>query len=334
MLSNTPRPLVVVWRLTEACDLSCWFCEFNRRLQRPRHSARAADVLAFGQVLADYAARSGRPVLVSWLGGEPLLWPPLRQVGQHFRRELGLSLGLTTSGERLSAPGLLEHLADLYAEVTVSVDGLAEFHDAVRGAHGLFARLRAAVMDLRRRRADQGRGPLIRANTILMHSNLRHFEPLSQELGDWGIEEITFNALGGQPPGPGYAKQSLTPDDVAWLRAELPGLRQRLAARGLVIRGGERYLGRLASSAAGEAVPVADCHPGADFLFIDERGRAAPCSFTAAGYGVPIQQIACGDDLARLPARFSAARAEAWLPPCHDCPSTQVFGKFDLVRAA
>jgi AdoMet-dependent heme synthase len=334
MPAISARPLVVVWRITEACDLSCWFCEYNRRLRRPRHVSRAGDVLRFGEVLADFGRSSGRPVLVSWLGGEPLVWPPLAEVGQRFKREFGLRLGLTTNGRQLDKPGLIQHLAETYKEVTASVDGMEAVHDAGRGAPRLFERLRTAVGKLRALKIQHGFGPRLRANTILMRSNLHSFETLCVELADWGIEEVTFNALGGQPPGPDYWRERLLPDDLAWLRLALPGIRQRLGGLGLRLLGSERYLGRLAGSAAAQAEPIVDCHPGASFLFVDEHGRVAPCSFTSAGYGVAISEFQSGADLARLAGQFGNARRAALLPPCHDCHSTQVFGKFERAETA
>jgi MoaA/NifB/PqqE/SkfB family radical SAM enzyme len=330
-------PLVVVWRVTEACDLGCWFCEYNRHRRRRRHSIRAEDALVFGRVLADYATATGRPVLVSWLGGEPLVWPPLLEVGHRFRDDYGLLLGITTNGWQLSSRALIEHLAQNYSEVTISVDGMARFHETARGAPGLWERLRGAVGELRDPRYRQGRpggGPLLRANTILMRSNLCDFEALCEAVAGWGIEEVTFNALGGQPPGPYFERERLRPADIDWLMSALPGIRERQAGRGLRLRGDARYLRRLASGAAGEMVPVIDCHPGAEFLFVDEDGRVAPCSFTSAEYGLPMAEIRTGLELSLLPARFTERRRQQFLPPCRDCPSTQVFGKFDLAEGA
>ena len=328
------RPLVVVWRVTEACDLSCWFCEYNRRLRRSRLAARCEDVLAFGKVLAEYSAASGRPVQLSWLGGEPLTWPPLVETGRRLHDEHGLALGLTTNGWQLDRPGLLEHLAETYAEITVSVDGPPAMHDTGRGAAGLHERLRAAVTTLREIRQRRGRGPRLRANTVLMRSNLRSFEALCEQLADWSIEDVTFNPLGGQPPGPYYASERLQPEDAAWLRGELPGLRQRLLARGLRVLGSARYLGRVSNAAAGVPVPVADCHPGADFLFVDTQGRVSPCSFASAEYGVPCAELRNATDVAQMPVRFAAGRQLELAAACHDCPSTQVFGKFEWTLAA
>lgn len=142
------------------------------------------------------------------------------------------------------------------------------------------------------------------------------------------MEDVTFNPLGGQPAGPLYTQERLLPDDVAWLRAALPGIRRRQAQRGLVVRGHALYLGRLESSARSEPLPVADCHPGAAFLFVDEHGRLAPCSFTSGEYGVPIRAIRCGADLAQLPVPLAETRSLRRSAACLDCRSTQVFGKF------
>ncbi len=320
--------LVVVWRITEACDLDCWFCEYARRHGGPRASARVEDVLAFGKSLGQYAVAAGSDVLVSWLGGEPLLWPPLQRMDQVLHEEYGLLLGATTNGTHIAAPGMVEHLVRHYQELTISVDGPAAFHDAGRGAPGLHARLRAGVSELLEAMAKQGHGPLLRANVVLMRSNLQSFENTCWELAEWGIEEITFNALGGHPLGPRYAGERLRPSDFDWLRAALPGLRQTLANQGVTLRGSARYINRLDQQARGHPWPVNDCRPGQDFLFVNEKGRAAPCAFTGDGYGVPIAELCDGQDIARLPQQYRALREHGRLAACSDCLSTQMAGKF------
>jgi MoaA/NifB/PqqE/SkfB family radical SAM enzyme len=322
-----PASLIVVWRLTESCNLDCAFCEFRRSLRRPRRAARAEDVLAFGRVLGAYARDTGRRVLISWLGGEPLLWPPLWDVSRELRRAHSLDLSLTTNATRLD-PGACRRLVADYAEVTLSVDGDHAFHERVRSAPGLYPRLRHAAETLAELKSARGAGPLIRANTVLMRSNLHALEPLASTLAGWGIEELTFNLLGGAPGDPFYDRERLRPADVDWLAATLPGLRARLAARGLRLAGGEAYLQRFAHTARGLPLPIHDCAPGQRFLFIDEAGRAAPCSFTSAEYGVPIAALRTLADLRALPALFAQRRLQHPARPCADCHSTQVHGKF------
>jgi MoaA/NifB/PqqE/SkfB family radical SAM enzyme len=321
-------PIVILWRVTEACNLACAFCEYRRTLARPRRAARAADVLAFGRVLGDFSRETGRPVLLSWLGGEPLLWPPLWEVSHTLRCEHGLRLSLTTNGARLT-PAACRRLIDDFAEVTLSVDGHAPFHELVRGAPGLYPHLCAAAETLSALKSTVGSGPLLRANTVLMRSNIHALEDLANTLASWGIESLTFNILGGLPGDPFYERERLRPEHIAWLAAALPGLRARLAARGLTVLGADRYLRRLAHTALGLPLAVADCAPGQSFLFIDEAGRAAPCSFTSADYGLPITSLRSVADLQDLPARLAERRRAAPSSACADCHSTQVFGKFN-----
>jgi MoaA/NifB/PqqE/SkfB family radical SAM enzyme len=214
--------------------------------------------------------------------------------------------------------------------VVVSVDGSAEQHDAVRGQPGLYQHLRRYVRDLRDHKRAAGRGPLLRANTILMHSNVRAFERLGDELAGWGVEEVTFNALGGARGDPFYEAERLQPEDVAWLAENFDPIRFRLARRGLLVRASRRYLERLDHSARGAAWPVADCAPGDRFWFVDERGRLAPCRFTGGEYGVPVSELRTLADLHALPQRMAAARSAALAAVCGDCHSPQVFGKFAL----
>ena len=322
------QPLIVVWRVTERCDLACRYCEFNRHQVRSRRSAQAAAVLAFGAILRDYAVTTGRTVHLSFLGGEPLLWRPLRAVAAALKHDLGLSTGLTTNGTRLHLPGLHEHLVRDYDQLTISVDGPEAWHTTCREAPGLWARLRAGVTALAALKAQRGHGPLLRVNTVLMRSNVRGLEGLCAELARWGVEEVTFNSLGGSAGEAFYEQQRLRPADIHWLRTALPGLRQRLGPQGLCVRGSARYLARLERHAQAVPWPVDDCQPGATFLFVDEHGRLGPCDATTAGYGVPVSDIRSAADVAGLPLRLAQHRQRERLAACADCRSTAVFGKF------
>jgi len=321
-----PPGLVVVWRVTEACDLACPFCAYSRELRRPRAAANPGDVLRFGALLGEVAATSSRDVLVSWLGGEPLRWPSLLDISHVFKHQFQLRTGVTTNGTALTSAA--RRIVDDFDELTVSVDGIGGGHDELRGAPGLYDQLRASLTGLRELKAALGRGPRLRVNTILMRDNLRAFEDLCRAVAEWGVEELTFNALGGRERPEFYPDHGLRPEDVDWLCDALPGIRERAARLGLTILGGKQYLHRLASAAHGAAIPVHDCQPGQRFLFVDEGGHVAPCSFTVRGYGVHLSEIRTVEDLHRLPVRLAGRKRAEMLAPCYDCPSTQVFGKF------
>jgi len=308
--------LVVVWRVTEACNLSCGFCRYDQRQPFARKSADPELVLQIGKKLSDHQSASGIPIHVSFLGGEPLLWPPFVEVVRAFRA-LGLGTGVTTNGTRLGSAKVYTVVRDAIDELTISIDGLEAFHDRIRGWPGGFGRLRVVIAALARSKQLTGRGPLLRANVVLMRDNIDDFGQLARELESLGIEQVTFNQLGGNDRPEFFAEHRLLPDQVARFAERLPRLRREL---GITLRGSASYLERISATTHGKRLPVSDCAPGERFLYLDENALAAPCSFTASTLGIPLTT----GRVDTLAATFRRTRA----PSCADCPSTHVFGKF------
>jgi AdoMet-dependent heme synthase len=320
--------MIVVWRVTERCNLACKFCGYDRDLTRSRREANPAQVRRFGEVLSAYQRATGDPVLISWLGGEPLLWPPLTELTRAFRRGHALQLSTTTNGTVLGSPEVRAHLLEEYTELTISVDGIGRVHNELRGWPGGFASLERHITALAEAKRDAGAGPVLRVNVLLMRDTLSELETLCFRLAGWGIEEVTFNQLGGVDRPEFYPAHRLLAEQAAHLATDIPRLRQVLANLGLRLRGGQGYLRRIQATARGERLPVVDCHPGERFLFVTETGLAAPCSFTPAAYGVALEELTSASDLVNLPLRFSELRRGRPCSACEDCHSTQVFEKF------
>ena len=320
--------MIVLWRVTEVCNLACGFCAYDRSVERSRAAADREQVSRFARLLGAFHRQTGERVMLSWLGGEPLLWPPLFGLSQELREAHGIELSATSNGSTLYRNSVIEQIVQTFSEFTVSVDGPAAFHDRMRGRTGLWQRLCVGVVSLDRRRREIETPLKLRANVVLMRDNLPLFADLCEELADWGIDEITFNQLGGRDRPEFFPDHGLRLADVASLRQSLTPLRQRLAARGVQLCGSATYLDRLEASARQQALPVADCAPGEQFLFVDESGRVAPCSFSTAEYGVPVDELQTVDDLVGLRGRFRASQARSAAAACGDCPSNHVFAKF------
>jgi radical SAM protein with 4Fe4S-binding SPASM domain len=319
--------MIVVWRVVDSCNLACPFCAFDKRLAFPRRAAGPAEILRFAKVLADYQARSGDEVLLSWLGGEPLRWQPLEALTL-AARELGLSVSATTNGSTLGSPHMRRHLCDNYKELTISVDGFSSFHDAMRGWAGAFEKLQRWVPALAHEARMRGSPLRLKANIVVMHQNVDDFAPLCLELAKWGIGEITFNQLGGRDRPEFYPNHRLTCADIDRLESRLPEIRRALRDQGVVLVGDGEYLQRFRASALNERIAVEDCGPGEQFLFIDEAGHISPCSFTTMDYGIDIGTVREAGDLDALPERFRRLRQMKRSTQCDDCLSTQVCGKF------
>jgi len=320
--------LVVVARVYTRCTLGCLFCGYSGGVRRDRPVAESRSLLALGAALAGFQQRYGRSVLVCWLGGEPLEWPELPRLAGVFHGRYGLRLGVATNGLPLASSAVRQELIAHYEQLTVSIDGRASFHDQVRGQAGIFERVRSYVARLQAEDVD-GRLRL-RVNTVLMRDNIGAFGEFCVEMADWGFPELTFNPLGGRERPEFYRDHHLLPEQVDRFRAELPSWRRAMAARGLQIRGSDRYLQRMACTAAGQRIAVGDCQPGRQFLFVDEFNRASPCGFTCADYPLPLAELDSPDALLALQERWARRRQRHRAAACDDCHATHVFAKFGV----
>jgi len=64
---------VIVWRITQNCNMNCLFCSYSNEIQRQRDVANNSDISRFLKVLGTYKNESDQEILVSWIGGEPFL---------------------------------------------------------------------------------------------------------------------------------------------------------------------------------------------------------------------------------------------------------------------
>lgn len=324
--------MIVLWRVSNHCNLACPFCAYDKRLRNVRQSADPMEVARVIRLLGDWRRQSGRAVLLSWLGGEPLLWRPREELDRLAVRD-GLDLSLTTNGTQLGSLRVREQLVHNYREVTVSIDGYADFHDRMRGWPGAFEKLAKSVAALAQERT-RAQAPLkLRANVVLMRDNIDEFAKLCRTLASWGVDEISFNQLGGRDRPEFYPEHRLRAEDIRLLAAILPALRAELAVSGATVVGNSAYLARIADTIAGTALPVSGCRVADQFLFVDEAGRIAPCSFAPEHFGVSIKDLHRPEDFEALPNRFCSYQSAHPAADCADCPSTQQFAKFEPLAA-
>jgi sulfatase maturation enzyme AslB (radical SAM superfamily) len=236
-----------------------------------------------------------------------------------------LELGVTTNGLALNSPAVREQAIHCFRQITVSVDGLAEYHDILRQTSGLHRRLRRTVQELNAVRDPQRM--LLRVNTVLTAGNISSFPEFCQEMADWGFDELTFNQLGGNDRPEFFPENRLRPEQIACFRNSLAEVRRVAADQGLQVRGSPAYLNRLVASAHGLCIPVADCDPGERFLFVDENGVGSPCSFTGSELGWPVNSL-LHRGREGLIAFFRESRSRCRPSACQDCHATHVFEKF------
>jgi len=320
-------PYVVLWRVMDECNLACPFCAYDKRLKFPRSTVETRDVIRMIEMLSALQKAKNRPVMMSWLGGEPTLWADFGKVVDKAAHG-GLMQSLTTNGTTLGSRTLREKLVSNFSEVTVSVDAIGKKHEDLRGWKGGFSKLAAWIPKLVSEAAENGSPLCVRANIVLMRETMDEFEDLCMTLANWGVSQITFNQLGGRDRPEYYPENRLQVADVEHLKQVLPRLRNRLQERGVVLLGGDPYVRRITDTAQNMPLKINRCQVAKNFLFIDEKGNLAPCAFVEDYFGISVKNVRTLAELARIPTRITKAQNRCPASACADCMSTQQFSKF------
>jgi radical SAM protein with 4Fe4S-binding SPASM domain len=126
------RPIYAVWEVTLKCDLACRHCG-----SRAGHARQ--DELSTAECLDLIAQMADLGVLeITLIGGEAYLREDFATLVAAIRAR-GMSVTTTTGGRGVT-PELARAAADAGLEsASISLDGLAETHDRLRGVSGSFA---------------------------------------------------------------------------------------------------------------------------------------------------------------------------------------------------
>jgi len=123
---------VVVWNVTQRCNLACLHCYAQAGARPGPDELTTAEGMELLADLADF----GAPVVL-FSGGEPLMRPDL---GDLIRRavSLGLRAVISTNGTLITKEVAAELKTLGLSYVGISLDGLREINDAFRGRPGAF----------------------------------------------------------------------------------------------------------------------------------------------------------------------------------------------------
>ena len=129
-LDTDRRPLVLVWEVTQACELACRHCRADAQPTRHPDELDTEE----GKRLLREAAGFGDGQLVVLSGGDPLARGDLLELVE-YGTDLGNRMTVTPSGTRSLTPERVRALADAgVRRMALSLDGAtARSHDAFRG---------------------------------------------------------------------------------------------------------------------------------------------------------------------------------------------------------
>lgn len=130
------------WECTLRCNLACRHCGSDCRVTSGIKDMPMED---FSRVLDSVAAAvNPHQVMINVTGGEPLVRADLEECGR-MMYEKGFPWGMVTNGLALTPERYENLLFSGLRAMTISLDGIGETHDWMRGRKGSFQKAAAAI---------------------------------------------------------------------------------------------------------------------------------------------------------------------------------------------
>jgi len=207
------RPVVLIWELTQACDLACKHCRAEAEDYRHPDELTTA---AGKQLLAD-ATEFGEDQLVVLSGGDPLYRDDLTELVE-YGTEQGLRMTLTPSGTASLTPERIDALAEAgLRRMAVSLDGHdAESHDEFRQEEGSFEQTIAAAQ------AARDRGLPLQVNTTVCKETVDNLAAIRDLVAD--LDAVLWSVFFLVPVGRGTLLDPISPDRAEEVMAWLSGV--------------------------------------------------------------------------------------------------------------
>lgn len=194
-------PFIVIWEVTQSCDLVCLHCRADaRRCRDPRELTTYQ-----GRNLINDVAGFGSPLLVL-TGGDPLKRDDIYDLIS-YSVEKGLRTTVSPSVTLLLTDESVRKLREAgISRLAVSLDGsMPSIHDSFRGVEGSFART-VEILSL-----CALEGIPIQVNTTVTRYNLGDFENIAKLIGGFG--PVLWSVFFLVPTGRGRAADGVSAEE-------------------------------------------------------------------------------------------------------------------------
>jgi radical SAM protein len=286
------RPLLVVWEMTQACDLKCAHCRANSRPHR--HPLELSTAEAFH--LIDQIANIKAPLLVL-TGGDPLKRPDLLPIVQYAHKR-GVRTSLTPSTTPLLVRNrIFELKRSGLVRLAISLDGSRpERHDGFRGVVGSYQRSLEAI-----RWCHEAELP-VQVNTTVSRRNFDDLDSMIELLAR--LRVVLWSVFFLVPTGRAQMADLLNAQEHEQVFAKLYESSKRLKFH-VKTTAGQHYhryvLQQTAKSPSAKAEPdliaraPRGVNDGKGFMFISHTGEVFPSGFLPLSAGnilwEPLEEI-------------------------------------------
>jgi radical SAM protein len=276
------RPLLVIWEMTQACDLKCAHCRANSRPNR--HALELSTAEAFH--LIDEIAEMRVPLFVL-TGGDPLKRPDLIPIVEYAcRRRVRTSL--TPSATPLLTRDTIFRLKESgLMRLALSLDAsTAEMHDGFRGVPGSYQQTLNAVQW-----CHEAELP-VQVNTTVSRYNLSDLDNMIELLRS--VRVVLWSVFFLVPTGRAQFSQMLSPEEHELVFARLYTASKRVKFH-IKTTEGQHYrryvLQQKAKAAESRTQEELIAHApkgvndGKGFMFVSHTGEVYPSGFLPLSAG-------------------------------------------------
>jgi MoaA/NifB/PqqE/SkfB family radical SAM enzyme len=194
------RPASIILLVTERCNARCVHCD----IWKNKGAEPTPEVATWKKLLSELAGWLGA-AQVALSGGEALLRPYTPEL-LRFGRRCGLRMELLSHGYWLDQSRMEAVAAANPWRITISVDGIGEVHNRVRGRSDFWQHTERSLSTLIRLRDAGDLSYILRLKTVIMRENLEHVHEVAEFAAERGIEVFY------QPIEQNYN----TPDNPEW----------------------------------------------------------------------------------------------------------------------
>lgn len=279
MKSFDDAPFLVIWELTQACDLACVHCRASAIADRNPFELSTRQGIQLLETVREF----GDPLMV-FTGGDPLKRPDVYTLLQKSV-ELGLRTTITPSATPLLTEEAIDRIRQCgVARMAVSLDGSgAASHDGFRRVEGSFARTMFALEYARQI------GLPTQVNTTVTRHNLGRLDEIAAMVGDAGARlwSVFFLVTTGRAS----ASQDLTAEEYEDVFRFLYDL-SKTVSFDIKTTEAQHYRRYVAQRRKAEGTPGARPQPspeiiqrqagindGKGFVFISHLGEIYPSGF-------------------------------------------------------
>jgi radical SAM protein with 4Fe4S-binding SPASM domain len=267
---NSPflsAPITTHFAVTNLCPMGCKTC-YNLSGPSAPDELSTAEAKRVLDVLAEM-----RVFTVAFGGGEPLARSDLFELA-HYARQRGITPTLTTNGFYIDRR--MARRCRVFSHIHVSLDGVSETYEAVRGVDGFEYAARALEL-------LTGSGISVGVNCVVCRANFDYLEELVRFVLDYKVRDVIFLRLkpGGRARS-SYMELGLKPEQRRSFCALLNELTLRYGIYSHVDCAMMPFIyWHRPDKELLDLFAAEGCIAGNDIIEIQPDGRVRACSFAA-----------------------------------------------------